>query len=135
MKKTVFILALIICAALTVEVMAAAYAHSITLQPRKYSAAKIHLDEGDVLEIYAVSIDSSTFWIKIYSPFGDNIFSASSNSTLNKSYKAPASGEYTISMANDAVFSDVTVGYTITARCKGLIFTGSNDIKFPGSGF
>jgi len=133
--KRLFVLTLIICTALAVEVMAVQYTHNITLQPKEYSAAKIHLDEGDVIKVYAVSIDGNTFKISIFSPFGDKVFSASSSSTLNKSYKAPASGEYTIKIVNDAAFSDVTVGYTITARCKGLIFTGSHDIKFPGSEF
>jgi hypothetical protein len=133
--KRLFVLTLIICTALAVEVMAAQYNHNITLQPKEYSEVKIHLDEGDVIKVYAISIDSNTFWVKIYGPFGDKVFSASSSSTLNKSYKSPASGEYTIKIVNDAAFSDVTVGYTITARCKGLIFTGSHDIKFPGSEF
>ncbi len=118
------------------EVFAADYRHSITLAPNYYGSAKIHLNEGDVVRIYAASVDKNTFRVTIFSPFGEAVFKKDSSSVMNANYTAPATGEYKIDIYNTNIFSDVTVGYTITRVYeRRLGRTGYQDIWISGSEF
>jgi hypothetical protein len=135
MKKIAFLLAVLGCALLG-EAVAAQYNHSITLNTGYYGSTKVSLNEGNVINIYAVSVDGNTFKVEIYSPFGDKVFSASSSGTMNRTYTVPASGKYEIRIYNGNMLSDVTVGYTITRTYAGRFgITRHQDIKVSGSEF
>ncbi|MDY6986045.1 MAG: hypothetical protein SVE93_06565 [Candidatus Thermoplasmatota archaeon] len=138
MKKWLFALGAfaLLVAMMLGEVLAANYNHSITLKPNYYGSAKVHLNEGDTIRMYAVSVDESKFKITIFSPFGNDVFSQSSSSVVNRTYAAPATGEYKIDIYNPSVFSDVTVGYTITRSYRGHFgITRHQDIRIGGSEF
>jgi hypothetical protein len=103
------------------------------LKPKEYSEIEVDCSQGDLLKISARSADESYFYVEILSPFGQKVFSEGSDEVIGGEYKVPASGVYTVRIANYALFSDVTVDYTISRMHKVLFIDRTEDLKLPGS--
>ncbi len=117
-------------------VLAADYNHSITLIPNTYGSAKMHLDEGEFIEIYAVSINGDDLELTIVGPSRNDVFSMAGFSVVNKTYIAPAAGEYEIRISNPDTSSNIIVRYTITRSYRGHFgIIRHQDIIISGSEF
>ena len=129
MRKAFLLGALLLVAC----VVAQSYGHTIVLKSREYSEIEVSCSEGDLLRIYARSADGSYFYGEILSPFGQKVFSEGSDEAVAGEYKVPASGIYRVRIANYALFSDVTVDYTISRTYTRFLFDRTEDLKLPGS--
>ncbi len=129
MKK----LGMLLIACFVVCVAAQSLNHTIVLKPKEYSEIEVDCSQGDLLKISARSADESYFYVEIMSPFGQKVFSEGNDEVIVGEYKVPASGVYTIRIANYALFSDVTVNYAISRTYKVLFIDRTGDLKLPGS--
>lgn len=119
MKKIALLLGVLGCALLGEAIAQTYYAHSISLGVGECGSAILSLNQGDIINISAANLNGDRFRVEIYNPFGEKVFSASSHSTLNKTYKIPVTGEYELRICSGVIAGYVTVEYTITRTYTG----------------